>query len=122
MLQSVPHYMEPHRRRGGSPGNGMSPPLLSENPLATEEEVFRGFVEEERRTQLATLGDRRERRERAAESVAADGLDGLVPEPGALALEPRERRAPAGGPQTEEILPAIAAADGGGVFDADSTR
>lgn len=122
MLQSVPHAMPVARERGKSPGNGISAPLFSEDPMAMEEEFYRGMERDRRLTALSVRGDVRARRERGEELglgladppdllSGPDALDAGLPDP-----------PPTGSPQTDDLIGALGAAEGGGTFGDTFTR
>lgn len=59
MRETVPHYMPLVEIHGGSPGNGISPASISEDPMAFEDEFFHELDIERRRTDRSLRGDLR---------------------------------------------------------------
>jgi len=72
MRETVPHHMPLVEIHGGSPGNGISPASISEDPMAFEEEFFRELDVERRRTDRSLRGGLR-----AQEGLRARMGDGI---------------------------------------------
>jgi len=120
MRQTVPHYMPVARERGMSPGNGISAPLLSEDPLMTEEEFFTSMAREQARAELLDPPPRPPERGRER------GVGALLPGPERVdaLFAPRDAPGPprdASAPQEDALIPAFAAGDTS-TFGPDFTR
>ena len=126
MFQTAPHYMAPPVERGKSPGNGISAPIFSEDPMMMEEEFYRGMERERQLAALTTGRDPRvEARGRGETALGLDGLPELAPAPDAFAEpsdEPGERLGLTSVPQDDELTPALSTAADSGTFGADTTR
>jgi hypothetical protein len=119
MFQTAPHYMSPAVERGKSPGNGISAPIFSEDPMMMEEEFYRGM---ERERQLAALTTGRDRR---VEGRGLDAVPELAPGPDVFdepAAEPGERLGLTSAPQDDELLPTLSTAGDSGTFGPGTTR